>query len=358
MERDDFGRQAYDVDESRAGHGSPTEVQTQLGEAGRSRMPLPVIAGICFSVTAVLFIAVQVLGGFGIISETFFTNLPLQLVILQLGFILLPTLLILFATKQNIKDVLRLNKPRVGEVLISAAIPIILFPAMLGLAFIVILLVGLVFGSTDLSGLDPLMSTNLVVVILCAALLPGICEEVLFRGVVLKGLQKNGVVFGIIMSSVLFGLFHMDPQRFIAQALLGAVAAIAVYRTNSIFCGMTVHFTNNALAFLISGVAASGVETESQTQDIIAILREQADLAQIDFGILCVSFILIMLVAVVFFLALSIPLFLVLFKITKSKVQQFANEKFPIRPAHYWVFVPGLLVIIGMYCLMALYLAG
>jgi membrane protease YdiL (CAAX protease family) len=331
----------------------------QFKEPGKSRMPLPVVAGICFSVTAFFFVVVQILGSFGILPKGFFANMPLQLLIVQIGFILAPTLLILVVTKQNMKDVLRLNRPKVGEVLISAAIPVIIFPAMLGLAFIAVLFVGLIFGSTDLSGFDPLMSTNLWLVILCAALLPGVCEEVLFRGVVLKGLQKNGVVFGIIMSSVLFGLFHMDPQRFIAQALLGAVAAIVVYRTNSIFCGMAVHFTNNALAFTVSGLlGSSGGEGQAQSQDIMSLLREQAEIAQIDFGFLCVAMIVLMMIMTIVFLALSVPLFVVLFKITKVKVRQFADEKFPIKPAHYLAMVPGLLIIIGFYCLVAAVLAG
>lgn len=335
-------------------------MEQELELITKKKMSLTTVAGICFSVTAILFVAVQILGVFGLIPEVFFTNIVLNLTVAQIGFILLPTLVILFVARHNIKDALRLNKPKISEILISASFPIVLFPAMLGLATIALLIVGLLFGSTNLDGLEPLTSTSLWLLILIGALLPGICEEVLFRGAVLSGLQKNGIVFGIIASAILFGLFHMDPQRFVAQALMGAVAAIVVYRTNSIFTGMTVHFTNNAFSFLISDLLRSSgaADEQSQSTDIMETIREQSELFQIDFTLLCIMMIVIMLMVTLFFAALTIPLFYALFRITKKKVQQLPLEREPFKLSRYWPMVPGLLIIIGFYCLVAVSLAS
>jgi len=336
------------------------DMQDQLVVNNKKRPPLLVVAGICFSTTAILYFAVQLLAYFGLLPEAFYTNVPLNLSVSQLGFILLPTLIILLVSGYNLREVLRLNRPKLSEILISAAFPIILLPAMLGFAMIALLTIGLLFGSTNLSGVESLTSMSLGLLILFAAVLPALCEEVLFRGALLKGLQKHGIVLGIIISSFLFGLFHMDPQRFIAQALLGAVAATVVYRTNSIFCGMTVHFSHNAFSFLLSELlsATGAADDASQSTDIMVVIREQAELIQMDPTILCIIMIGTMMVVTVFFLALSLPLFFALFKVTKNKVRELPDERQLTKPVYYVAMVPGLLIIIAFYAIMIAILIG
>ncbi len=85
------------------------------------------------------------------------------------------------------------------------------------------------------------------------ALFPAMCEEFLFRGYILTGIsQKHGKVWGIVISALLFGLLHMSPYKLLPTALIGALLAIIVTYRGSIIYGMIGHFTNNALAFLIT----------------------------------------------------------------------------------------------------------
>jgi membrane protease YdiL (CAAX protease family) len=92
--------------------------------------------------------------------------------------------------------------------------------------------------------------------LLIVAILPGICEEVFFRGFLLRGLrQKYSDGGAIVLVGVLFGLFHLDPYRFLAVTLLGMLFGYLVVKTGSIFTGMLAHATNNILALLLSSAA-------------------------------------------------------------------------------------------------------
>jgi len=83
--------------------------------------------------------------------------------------------------------------------------------------------------------------------IIFTALLPGVCEETVHRGMLLSQTKKKGVVFAIIISSLLFGLLHINIYQFFYASILGVLLAILTLSTNSIFPAMIVHFMNNAL---------------------------------------------------------------------------------------------------------------
>lgn len=83
------------------------------------------------------------------------------------------------------------------------------------------------------------------------AVLPGIFEEITFRGVLLYGLRRRlrplplALVIGLI-----FGLFHVSLFRLAPTACLGFLFALATMLTGSIFPAMLWHAGNNALGIL------------------------------------------------------------------------------------------------------------
>jgi sodium transport system permease protein len=95
------------------------------------------------------------------------------------------------------------------------------------------------------------------------ALSPAICEEVLFRGVLLQSTRRAmSPRAAILINGVLFGLFHLSPWRFIPTLLLGMLLALIVLRSGSLLPGVVFHFLNNASAIVagrIVGVDPEGV---------------------------------------------------------------------------------------------------
>jgi sodium transport system permease protein len=86
------------------------------------------------------------------------------------------------------------------------------------------------------------------VVFLLFAVTPAICEELLFRGLLLSGLRKLGPTAAVALSALLFGLAHASVYRLLPTAFLGVVIGVTRLRTRSILPGMIIHALNNGLA--------------------------------------------------------------------------------------------------------------
>jgi membrane protease YdiL (CAAX protease family) len=84
--------------------------------------------------------------------------------------------------------------------------------------------------------------------ILVLALTPAVCEEVVFRGVLLGGTRSLGPWRMLLLNGAVFGTFHLSfetPVRFLPTATLGIVIAWAVWHTGSLLVGVAMHFINN-----------------------------------------------------------------------------------------------------------------
>ncbi len=80
---------------------------------------------------------------------------------------------------------------------------------------------------------------------------PAILEEVLFRGIVLKGMLKNySPTKAILWSSFFFAIFHLNPWQAVPAFLIGIFIGWIYYRTRSLLPGMLLHGINNSIAFL------------------------------------------------------------------------------------------------------------
>jgi sodium transport system permease protein len=88
---------------------------------------------------------------------------------------------------------------------------------------------------------------SLVQVVFFLAILPGICEEIAFRGLLLHGLRtKLRPVALCLAVGAIFGLFHVDLFRLIPTAYLGTILAAVVVLSGSIYPAMVWHALNNA----------------------------------------------------------------------------------------------------------------
>ena len=84
---------------------------------------------------------------------------------------------------------------------------------------------------------------------LSVVFLPGVCEELFFRGFVLTGMYVHvGTKRALLISAALFALAHFNPWQFPALFAMGLLFAMLVYWTHSIYPAILAHSTNNALS--------------------------------------------------------------------------------------------------------------
>ncbi|MBQ4269506.1 MAG: CPBP family intramembrane metalloprotease [Clostridia bacterium] len=103
------------------------------------------------------------------------------------------------------------------------------------------------FGFEDAGILLPSMDGfGFVGVLITVALLPAVFEELLFRGVVLKGLAAFGKTGAILLCGALFSLYHQNPAQTVYQFICGAAFAWVALNAKSILPTVVAHFCNNA----------------------------------------------------------------------------------------------------------------
>lgn len=113
-------------------------------------------------------------------------------------------------------------------------------------------------------------------VLLVVAVLPAIFEEVVFRGLLLKGMRSFGETGAILISGALFALYHQNPAQTLYQFCCGAAFAFVAIRAGSILPTVLSHFINNAL---IVTLTKFGVDTFSTPVFITVVIVSVACLA-------------------------------------------------------------------------------
>lgn len=95
-------------------------------------------------------------------------------------------------------------------------------------------------------------------VILGVAVIAPITEEIVFRGMILKGFLKHySVRKSIILSALLFGLAHMNPWQFVSAFAAGIILGWWYVKTGSIITTIFGHALNNGMIFIIEAIGLS-----------------------------------------------------------------------------------------------------
>lgn len=89
--------------------------------------------------------------------------------------------------------------------------------------------------------------------LLILAVVPAICEELIFRGMIFQGLKERfSKVGSVLLSALLFALMHQNIVQLIYPFILGCVLAVVMDRTNNLLYPMIIHFFNNFTTITIS----------------------------------------------------------------------------------------------------------
>lgn len=194
------------------------------------------------------------------------------LLITEYIIILLPSLLFIYLKKLPVRRFLRLNPLGIKNLILIPLIMVLSYPVSVFFNYIGFMFIN-AFGHLQANPVPtPANSGELVTGFLIIALTPGICEEVMFKGLVLNGYRELGRKKAIIYSSILFGIFHFNLQNLLGPIYLGIVLGVIFTKTNSLYSSILGHTTNNAIALSLSFILFQAGEVTNTGEVAVEML--------------------------------------------------------------------------------------
>ena len=181
------------------------------------------------------------------------------ILVMQWGMILLPALAFLAVSKVDPYEALSLRAPAKGAWAGALLVGLGSLPLMLQLGY---------YNNLILPMPEPLEQAfrelfvdsegrgQFALLFFAVAISPALCEEVLFRGVLLGSLRSRLHPFAtILITGLLFGAFHLTVYRFFPQAIFGMLLTYLCWRGRSIYLAMFLHLLlNGTMLFLGTGM--------------------------------------------------------------------------------------------------------
>lgn len=194
-----------------------------------------------------------------VVAATSFICFPIQYKIGLWGVAVTELILLAMAiaaaliTKQSLKEVFPIKLPKLREIF-----GVLIFWVGGFLVAMMGTMIQMMFFPEEMtavnSGLNNIMSSEgMLFGILIASVMPAICEEAVHRGFILhtfKGIKKPWVI--VLCMGVIFGVFHLDPLRFVPTAILGACMTWVMLKTENMLMPALYHGTNNLVPVLVS----------------------------------------------------------------------------------------------------------
>lgn len=221
-------------------------------------------AMLTYFIIVILFVALRLLSSFGLLSfmgeaGDYVFTIVVQIVLLFCGSIFLYSAF----KKQKIKrtfgefGIKKVSWKIVGFSILLGAVVFFLnmfvssaFNGLIGL---------LGYEHASGSAISSYSFATLIVNVIFTAVLPGICEEIAHRGMLLKSLSPLGASKAIWISALFFGLLHLNIEQFFYATIIGLFLGFLTMVSNSIVPAMIVHFMNNFLSTYLTFSQVNGL---------------------------------------------------------------------------------------------------
>ena len=120
---------------------------------------------------------------------------------------------------------------------------------------------------TEVTAANPIesyaMDENLVLKVLCLVVLAPLFEELLFRRWLIDRMRPYGERLAVILSSLMFGLFHGNLSQFFYAAALGALFGYVYVRTGKLRWSAALHMFINAIGSVIGPALVTRADTDT-----------------------------------------------------------------------------------------------
>lgn len=171
-----------------------------------------------------------------------------SVVILQLMIFLLPAAVWILLSGEGYVQRLRPRLPKVSTVLLILSAALLMSTGGL--------LLSVLFGGTESLGqsfslYDTFISkdngtvSNTIYLVMAYAVLPAICEELIYRGILCHEYERGGVMRAVLLSALFFAMLHFNLAHLPIYLFSGVILALTYYATRSLIGSMIAHFLYN-----------------------------------------------------------------------------------------------------------------
>lgn len=177
--------------------------------------------------------------------------------LVALGAVLLIGVRLAYGRDAGLREALRVRP-------IAPSVALLAFVAGVGMQFPLVeitslasdMVPGLGFDERDRLHMEDMMRMDTplraIAVPLAIVVIAPLSEELVFRGLVLHGLiPRLGTLGALLMSSLLFALFHLHPAVIVYGTIAGLVLGAIALRTGSVVTSVALHAGVNAVPLLL-----------------------------------------------------------------------------------------------------------
>ena len=207
-------------------------------------------------------------------------------------------------------------------------------------------------GSPALDGMANLMSGNIFVRALVIGIIAPIVEELIFRKILVDRTRKYGEFTAILLSGLMFGLFHGNFSQFFFATLLGFFWAYIYLRTGKVIYTIILHMLMNLTSSVITATLATGY-TEAISKyasNINEIMEDTEALTKV--GIYAIWMIFLGVIALIGLIIAIVSLVKRQFKINRQEGELSFKEqaKIILTSPYMWLFyIAGIGLFVSAY---------
>ena len=192
----------------------------------------------------------------------------LSMVAVQLFIFILPCVLYIRYRSLDVRETLRIRLASPDKIMFTALCTLLLILLSILVAALNHSSGGSVYSAEEIPG----DASGALYFAVCFALVPALCEELLFRAVVMSEFQATSVTAAVVISSLYFAMAHFDISKFPFYFVSGLILSMCAYTTNSVIASFFVHLGYNLFALFGGGVVEHVLGALSDTIPVLLTL--------------------------------------------------------------------------------------
>lgn len=197
----------------------------------------------------------------------------LSLVAIQLFVFMLPSIFYIRYRSLDVREALRVRIPSPDKIMFMLLCAMILIITSILSSTLTGQLGASIYSNRYISMADTESSADTYLYYaICFALVPALCEELLFRGIVMSEYQRSSVFSAVVISSLYFAMIHFDIKNLPFFFICGLVLSMCAYAANSVIASFFVHLIYNLFAIFGGGIVDRVLSSLGQLTLIIIAL--------------------------------------------------------------------------------------